>query len=182
MQWHWGNLGSAVGGVAGGLSALAIAVSVLSRGPSGYRTWKERQRADRDLAREQAEDLRLDRRRYLYGWSPGVVAAYRVVRVTDPAEMSLAASELAANGPSDYAVLKVAEGPGNPNRARDLRQLIDREGVIARAPTKGEYEALEAGLKTIAPEPATRAGPPGGQPAAARRWWWRGRSPSPGLR
>jgi hypothetical protein len=149
VQWHWGNIGSAAGGLAGATAALAAVYAIIRRGPDGYRAWRERQTAERDLAREQATAFRLERHRRLYGWSPGGVEVYGVVRITDPAEMAKAADELTGRGPSDYVVLKVAEGTANANRALSLRQLIDREGFLARAPTQGEREALEAGLKII---------------------------------
>ena len=49
MQWHWGNLGSA----AAGLATLIVTVRLLWSAPDWYRTWKEPQNAERDLAREQ---------------------------------------------------------------------------------------------------------------------------------
>jgi 2-polyprenyl-6-methoxyphenol hydroxylase-like FAD-dependent oxidoreductase len=55
--------------------------------------------------------------------------------------------------PCDYVVLRIAESTekyGNANRAHDLRQLIETEGCVSRAPTAGEREALEAGLGVLA--------------------------------
>jgi len=48
-------------------------------------------------------------------------------------------------------VLRVSESAygDNGNRAHSLRQLIQAEGYIARAPTAGEYEALEQGIKAL---------------------------------
>ena len=48
-------------------------------------------------------------------------------------------------------MLRVSESAygDNGNRAHSLRQLIQAEGYIARAPTAGEYEALEQGIKAL---------------------------------
>src|SRR6266851_5013071 len=58
MQWHWGNIGSA----AAGLATLIVALRLLWSAPDWYRTWKERQNAERDLAREQTNVIELERR------------------------------------------------------------------------------------------------------------------------
>jgi hypothetical protein len=52
MQWHWGNIGSA----AAGLATLIVALRLLWSAPDWYRTWKERQNAERDLALEQTAE------------------------------------------------------------------------------------------------------------------------------
>jgi hypothetical protein len=147
VQWRWGNIGSAAGGLAGALAALAAMFAIIRRGPDGYRAWRERQTAERDLANEQATNLRLDRHRLLYGWSPGMVNVYTVALVDDPAEMAKAAQEL--GGPSDYVILRVAEGGVNAGRADQLRQLVKGQGFIARAPLPAEREALEVGHKLL---------------------------------
>ncbi len=142
MQWHWGNIGSA----AAGLATLIVALRLLWSAPDWYRTWKERQNAERDLAREQTNVIELERRRGLYGWS-GQVETYGVTLVTEADELSQAASELAGGQASDYVVLRVSESSfGNSNRANSLRQLIEYQGLISRPPTTGEREALEKGL------------------------------------
>src|SRR5580704_13504148 len=64
MQWHWGNIGSA----AAGLATLIVTVRLLWSAPDWYRTWKDRQNAERDLAREQTGAIQLERRRHLSGW------------------------------------------------------------------------------------------------------------------
>jgi hypothetical protein len=46
-------------------------------------------------------------------------------------------------------ILRVAEGPGDDNRALRLRQLVEAEGAISRPPMPGEREALEAGLTAL---------------------------------
>jgi hypothetical protein len=54
-----------------------------------------------------------------------------------------ASDQFSQTGPTDYVVLRVNESPsGNENRALSLRQLIERSGYLARAPERGEYEAL----------------------------------------
>jgi hypothetical protein len=54
-------------------------------------------------------------------------------------------------GYTDYEVLRVSEqGRGaNGNRANSLRQIIEQEGYISRSPTRGEREALEAGIAAM---------------------------------
>ena len=142
MQWHWGNIGSA----AAGLATLIVALRLLWSAPDWYRTWKERQNAERDLAREQTKASELERRRGLYGWSDQV-ETYGVALVAGADELSQAATELAGGQPSDYVVLRVSESTyGNANRANSLRQLIQYQGFISRPPTPGEREALEKGL------------------------------------
>jgi hypothetical protein len=76
MQWHWGNIGAMLAG----LSAIAVAVGALIRGPAVIRAWLDRQGAEAEEARARAEGLRaeaeerrLERRRTLLGWSPGGV-------------------------------------------------------------------------------------------------------------
>lgn len=162
MQWHWGNIGSAAAGLAALIAAVfAVVYAVIKKqGPTWLQAVKDREHAQAEaareqagLAREQAEQIRLDRRRRLYGWSPGGLATFTVALVTDPVEMEKARDELAAaNVPCDYAILRVAESSekyGNANRARDLRQRIETEGLISRAPTIGEREALETGLDAM---------------------------------
>jgi hypothetical protein len=159
MQWHWGNIGSAAAGFAALIAAVfAVGYAVLKKqGPAWLQAVRDREHAQADaareqagLAREQAEQIRLDRRRSLLGWSPGTVSTYAVALVTSAQEMDQARDELTTGAPSDYVILRVAESDekyGNVNRARSLRQLIETEGLLSRAPTVGEREALETGLK-----------------------------------
>jgi hypothetical protein len=51
--------------------------------------------------------------------------------------------------PSWTASLKMCRKSGNENRAHNLRQLITRTGYLARAPERGEYEALELGRRAL---------------------------------
>jgi hypothetical protein len=145
MQWHWGNIGSA----AAGLATLIVTVRLLWSAPDWYRTWKERQQAERDLAREQAEEIRLERRARLHGWSGNGIDTFSVTPVTTPEDLEQAARELGA--PTDYVLLRVSEQErgDNGNRANSLRQIIEHEGYISRAPTPGEREALETGLDSM---------------------------------
>jgi len=146
MQWHWGNIGSAVAG----LSALVVAAAALIRGPAALSTWMAKQRAQEAAAREQEESARLDRRRLLNGWSGHGIDTFDVALVTADDELSKAADELASGEPTAYVMLRVAEGESSSaNWARSLRQLIETEGSISRPPTTGEREALEAGLKAL---------------------------------
>jgi len=146
MQWHWGNLGSFLAG----LSTVVIAVAALVRGPGALRDWRARQRTQAEAAREQAETTRLDRRRGLSGWSSNGVETYGVTLVTEDAELTQAASELASGHTTAYVTLRVSESSyDNSDRANSLRQLIEHQGLISRPPTTGEREALETGLAAM---------------------------------
>jgi hypothetical protein len=143
----WGALGSAVGG----LATAVLAVAAIIGGTAGLQDWRAKQRAQKALAEEQAEGIRLDRRRILNGWSPNGLPVYGVTLVTEDAELAKAAQELSVIGPTDYVVLRVSESTsGNANRADSLRQLIEREGYLTRPPAAGEYEAMERGIKALA--------------------------------
>jgi hypothetical protein len=144
VQWHWGNIGSA----AAGLATLIVALRLLWSAPDWYRTWKERQNAQRDLALEQTKAIELERRRGLYGWSDNI-ETYGVTLVTDARELEQAARELSGSRASEYAVLRVSESSfENMSRAHSLRQLIE-QGLISRPPTTGEREAIEMGLADL---------------------------------
>lgn len=163
MQWHWGNIGSFLAG----LSTVIVAVAALIRSPAVIRAVLARQaeeanaaRARAELDREQAEAIRLERRRTLLGWSPGGVETYTVALVTDPAEVEQAARELAEGGTSSYVVLRIAEGEGSVNRRNDLSRLVEREHLVCRPPTVAEREALDKGFEALGVQPAFRASPP----------------------
>jgi hypothetical protein len=146
MEWHWGNIGSAIAGA----SALAIAIGALIRSPAALRDWRERQRAQAEAAREQAETARLERRRGLSGWSNAGVETYGVTLVTEADELGQAVTELTSGQPTAYVILRVSESSyDNSNRGNSLRQLIQHEGLISRPPTVGEREAVERGLDAI---------------------------------
>jgi hypothetical protein len=147
MQWHWGNIGSA----AAGLATLIVAVRLLWSAPDWYRTWKERQNAERDLAREQTGAIQLERRRHLSGWSGHGIDTFAITAVTTEDELDQACAELASGHPSAYVVMRVSEGGDghDANRAHSLRQIIEAEGYISRPPTTGEREALETGLDAM---------------------------------
>jgi hypothetical protein len=159
MQWHWGNIGSAAAGLAALIATVAAVYGVIRYGPAWLSDSRERQQAQaaaareqERLAREQAEQIRLDRRRHLSGWSVGGVETYTVALVASAEEMTRARDELAGGGPSDYVILRVAESDekyGNVNRAHSLRQLIETEGYLSRPPSAGEREAVETGLTAM---------------------------------
>jgi hypothetical protein len=65
MQWHWGNMGSFLAG----LSTVIITIAALKQGPAALRDWRARLRAEAEAERENSETVRLERRRYLSGWS-----------------------------------------------------------------------------------------------------------------
>jgi len=129
-----------------GLAALLVAVVTLPQIPGGVKDWRDRQRAQARLADEQREQIELERRVRLHGWSRHGIDTFGVTLVTDPAEAEQAVAEL--GGYSDYVILRVgeAERGGNGNRANSIRQIIEHEGFISRPPTAGEREALEAGI------------------------------------
>jgi hypothetical protein len=85
MQWHWGNIGSALAG----LSTVIIALAAVKQGPTAVRAWIDSKRAQAGQAREEAETTRLERRRGLSGWSRNGVDAYDVTD-GEPQHRSLA--------------------------------------------------------------------------------------------
>jgi hypothetical protein len=146
MEWHWGNIGSFLAG----LSTVVIALAAVRQGPAVVRAWIGAKNAEAEAAREQANDIQLERRRHLSGWSSTGVAVYGVTLVTEEEELVQAVRELTSAGPTTYVVLRVSEGDGTSvNRGNDLRQLIQQQGLVSRAPTKGEAEALRAGLDAM---------------------------------
>lgn len=154
MQWHWGNIGSAVGGLAALIAVIFAVYGIVKYGPGWLRDSRERQQAqaaaasaEADLAREQAEQIRLERQRGLHGWSRSGVDTFTVTLVTSTEEMDHAREQLLSGGPSGYAILRVEYG--QVNRALHLRQIVETEALIARPPTTGELEALEAGLREL---------------------------------
>ena len=165
MQWHWGNIGSAIAGIAVGLSLVIGAAYALitGQGPAWLREARDRARAQAEQAREQAalaaeerREIELGRERELYGWggAGGWGEVYRVALVTDPSEMDTARQELAApNTPSRYVILRVDEHPdplSNAERGRTLRQLVETSGLLSRAPKAGEYEVLRGAALALA--------------------------------
>jgi hypothetical protein len=108
------------------------------------------------LARQQGQQINLERRRGLHGWSRHGVDTFLVALVTSAEEMAEAREELAGGNPTGYVILRVAESEeksGNANRGLRLRlrlrQIIKSEGLISRPPTTGEREALEIGLDAL---------------------------------
>jgi hypothetical protein len=128
------------------LAALLVAIVTLPQLPGGVRDWRERPRAQAALAEEQRDQPALERRARLYGWSGHGIDTFGVTLVTTPEELDRASIEL--GGYTDYVILRVSEHEhgANGNRPQSLRQIIDHEGYIARSPTPGEREALEAGI------------------------------------
>lgn len=158
MQWHWGNIGSAMQGFA----VVIIAIGALFKGPAVVRAWIEGKQAEAEetrtraeTARAQATERELTRRAELLGWASNGVTTFTTALVTDPAEMEKATAELAVqkpgtDGPSSaYVVLRVDEGIGSESRARDLRALISQTRFIGRPPTPAEREAVEAGIEVL---------------------------------
>lgn len=76
------------------MSTLIIAIGAFIRSPAALRDWRARERAEAEAAHEQAENIRLDRGRYLSGWSGSGVAIYGVTPVTEPDELAKAIDEL----------------------------------------------------------------------------------------
>ncbi len=86
------------------------------QGPAWLQAVRDRERAQAaaarehaDLAREQAEQIRLDQRRFLHGWSGHGIDTFTVALVNSAEEMAEARDELAGGGPCDYVILRVAE-------------------------------------------------------------------------
>lgn len=132
----FGNLGDGIGGFA----TAVLAVFAFMGGKSALHDWRERQAAERDLAAEQARQIRLDRERNYFGWMPGALAVYGVVNVTDPSELARAADELSGGGPTGYVLLRVTD---SSDRADSLRRLVSEDGFVAKTPTAAEYEILQ---------------------------------------
>lgn len=107
MQWHWGNIGSALAG----LSTLVVAVAALIRGPAVVRAWTDRLHAQADTAHQEAETIRLERQRYLHGWSRHGVDTYEVALVSDADELTQAIQEIGSGNPTAYVVVRA----GNAN-------------------------------------------------------------------
>jgi hypothetical protein len=128
---------------------VELAVVTLPQIPGGVRDWRERQRAQTALAEAQREELALERRARLHGWSGHGIDTFAVTLVTTPEELQQASAEL--GGYTDYVVLRVSEQErgANGNRANSLRQIIEHEEYISRSPTPGEREALEAGIAAM---------------------------------
>lgn len=138
---------SAVGGAVGGIATALLAVLAYLGGKAGLDDFRDKQRAERDLANEQAYSMRLERQRMLHGWTPGMINVYGVELVTDQAEMEQARDQLLAGRGSDYAIIRVKDGE---TRAHQLRELI-KQGFIARPPTLGESHALNQWLASQHP-------------------------------
>ena len=162
MQWHYGNIGSAIQGV----GVIAVAVGALIKGPAVVRAWINGKNAEAEEARARAEALKaeaaevaLDRRRTLSGWSPHGVATYTTALVDEKAEMERAVEELTGRGPTAYVILRVDEGEGSANRGLELRRLVE-ERFVARPPTVAEREALETGLGALDVPSGYRREPP----------------------
>ena len=158
-QWHWGNIGSAAAGLAALLATVFTIYGVVKYGPAWLRDSRARQQAQAAaaseqaiLARQQGEQISLERRRGLHGWSRHGVDTFLVALVTSAEEMAEAREELTGGGPTGYVILRVAESEeksGTANRGLRLRQIIKSEGLISRPPTTGEREALETGLDAL---------------------------------
>jgi len=158
VQWHWGNIGSAAGGLGALIVAVFAVVGIVRYGPAWLRDARARQQAQAEqataaaeLTREQARQITLERRRALHGWSRHGVDTFTVALVTSAEEMTRARDELLGGGPTGYVILRVAESQerhGDANRGKRLRQLAD-EGLISRPPTPGELDALAAGLDAL---------------------------------
>lgn len=151
-QYHWyttlaayGNIGSFIAG----LSAVFLALAAVITGTAGLSDWRDKQKAQKALVDEEREGIRLDRLRILNGWTPTGLPVYRVQLVTEPAEMAQAQEQLTGGGPTAYVILRVSEGGSDVNREHSLRNLIESEHFVTRPPEQGEYEALEAGRRSL---------------------------------
>jgi hypothetical protein len=148
MEWHWGNIGSFLAG----LSTVVIAVAALRQGPAAVRAWIDVKRAQAEKEREEVETIRLERHRYLSGWSGSGVDTFAVAAVTEPDEVASACDKiLSGDITCPYVILRLAEGGEghDASRALDLLRLVQREGHLSRPPTIGEREAVERGLDAM---------------------------------
>jgi hypothetical protein len=128
------------------VATVILAIAAIIGGTAGLGDWRSKQRAQRELAAEEAKAIRLNRQRYLHGWSPGNAESFGVRLVTDPAELSQAVGAMLSGELTDYVLLRVTSGGNGGQRLRDR---VAAEGFIARVPSDGEYEALEAGLGSM---------------------------------
>jgi hypothetical protein len=144
MQWHWGNIGSALQGFA----VVAVAIGALIKGPAAVRAWIDLRKAEAEEAHERAKTVRLDRQARLYGWSGHGVNSFSVKLVDDPVEIDRARDELSGTSPTSYVVLRVTGYGDEPDTegGRNLRDLVEKDGYVSRGPTAGEKEALRRGL------------------------------------
>ena len=174
----WANLGTALGGIA----TVVLAVAAIIGGGAGLSDWRAKQKAQKALADEETYNIRLDRQRLMNGWTEGMINVYGVELVTTPEAMSEAKEQLLRGRGSEYVILRVNEGSGsNTTRAHQLRELIG-EGHIARPPTRGELDALRRGLTFQhlggawrAPTASERTSPPpdvkANNPTWYRKWF-----------
>lgn len=115
------EIGAGIATMLGGISVLVGVVTWLF---TQYRGWQVRRAASR--------------LRTWHGYIPsGMISSWWVRLVEDP------------DAPTARVVLEVLDGrpgTGGPdvNRAQELRQCIVGDGLLARAPTPGEYEFLQA--------------------------------------
>src|SRR5271169_442231 len=79
----WSTLAgwSSFGGIVGGFSAAVLAVTAFIGGAAALRPWRENFRAQKALADEQRNGIRLERQRNLHGWSPNGVSVFGVTLV-----------------------------------------------------------------------------------------------------
>jgi len=137
-----GDVGSLVGGLA---AAVLVILAIVGVG-AGFGDWRQKQQALRDVAIEEANTIRLSRQSRNSGWSPHGVDSFGVVLVTEPAEFAQAQEELAAGGPTNYVVMHVTSSANGGERLRDI---VRRDGFVARIPNEGEVEAIEVGLEAL---------------------------------
>lgn len=160
----WSSLGGAVGGIA----TAFLAVLAYIGGKAGLDDFRAKQRAQTDLANEQAYNMRLDRQRQLHGWTMGMVNVYEVELVTDRSEMERARDELLAKRGSEYAILRVKD---SAHLAYQVRELI-KHGYIARPPSSGERDALERWVASQHPGGRWIDPPPAPASISTKQRWW----------
>lgn len=78
----------------GGLAALLVAILTLPQIPGAVRDWRARQREQTALAADQREQLALERRARLHGWSGSGIHTFGVTLVTTPEELERGACHL----------------------------------------------------------------------------------------
>jgi hypothetical protein len=125
-----GNIGSFLIG----LSTVVIAIAVLRQGPAVVRAWIERAHAQAEAAQEEADNTRLERQRYLSGWSAHGIWTYGVKLVTGKDELEQAARELSGGEPTTYVVFRVTQGGSGAENAAPHCASSSTAGGISPAP------------------------------------------------
>ena len=110
-----------------------------------YAETGKRQRAQAALAEGQREQIALERRARLYGWSGHDIDTFGVTLVTPPEGLERAAIEL--GGFIDYVILRVSEYEhgANGNCAQSLRRSSSTRGISHGLPCQASAKPRRPG-------------------------------------